>query len=769
MFISLDLETTGFSSEKDKIIEFGAVKFDLKGKKETLQFFINPGITLPQIITHITNITDKDLQNAPTFQEKFEEIENFIGDLPIIGHNIQFDTSFLKINGLQITNSQYDTQELAGILLPNMPSYSLEILTDALNLKHKEKHRALDDAIATMELLLALVKKFQALPPDLIKKIHALCEKSNWPLKDLILTLKPLKKRDIKPETGSLTQQTIQTKESKKSNYKKILNTDAPALFEEPSRLEELIKDLISEASKETYVAIPHFLFRQIHNQIPDNVAKIDTPSAYISLKRLEEFEKKNYFQNFELTALLKYLVWLPQTKTGLLSEVKLFKEEKTVLQQINIDENTQNPEEEIFFKKALEKDKNAAALCSHNYLIEAPLENIDLIILDLENFVKSLHWHSSSYLKLDSLSNILNLLQKIFPENKTIEKLKSSAVFLFGILGIIFEKTNDRNNFCARAHIENATLNTKEWLDAKDLINKLIEISKELGEINNEKTYGFLQAWKKILKELEGIFRTQDLSKIMIWLEQNQYEELILRKIPSEIGNAMQEILKKCKTYKIIDENIDLLDDAEFIKKISGLDPKIPFYKHTKKLENIEINIVKNINDADKHQVVNFLEKYLKNTKEKSAIILNSHLQLEFFTLELSKKNIPTISQLTASIGKLQEQFKQTHNPILITPNIWFNFESASDIDTLFIHKIPFDPPSDPFLVALSQNFDDPFNELQVPRAVLSIKRMIKPLGTTETPKKVIIFDSRLITKEYGQQFIKNLNDIAVTKIISI
>ena len=73
MFISLDLETTGFDPIKDKIIEFGAIKFDLTGKREELSFLINPGIPLPQIITHITGITNKDLTSAPQFEEKSEE------------------------------------------------------------------------------------------------------------------------------------------------------------------------------------------------------------------------------------------------------------------------------------------------------------------------------------------------------------------------------------------------------------------------------------------------------------------------------------------------------------------------------------------------------------------------------------------------------------------------------------------------------------------------------------------------------------------------
>ncbi len=190
MFISLDLETTGFSNKTDKIIEFGAVKFDLNGHREEMQFLINPNVPIPQIVTHITNITDDDVKDAPTFDEKLEEIQAFIGDLPIIGHNIQFDTGFLRAYGIPLTNPEYDTCILASIACPGQPSYSLEVLSSMLGLSHDEKHRALDDAIAAMELFLKLTEELQILPKELLKKIQSLVQKSAWPVKDYISELK---------------------------------------------------------------------------------------------------------------------------------------------------------------------------------------------------------------------------------------------------------------------------------------------------------------------------------------------------------------------------------------------------------------------------------------------------------------------------------------------------------------------------------------------------------------------------------------------------
>jgi len=150
----------------------------MDGGKETLQFLLKSEIPIPPIVTHITKIKNEDIADAPTFAEKKEEIKAFIGDLPIIGHNIEFDTNFLKAKGIELTNAEYDTHMLAGMVLHNLPSYSLEVISQMLGLQHEDKHRALDDAIAAMELFLELNKRFEAnsdlFKPDLLVTFHTL-------------------------------------------------------------------------------------------------------------------------------------------------------------------------------------------------------------------------------------------------------------------------------------------------------------------------------------------------------------------------------------------------------------------------------------------------------------------------------------------------------------------------------------------------------------------------------------------------------------------
>ena len=190
MFISLDLETTGLNNRTDKIIEFGATKFDLNGHVETFRTFVNPYVRIPEFITHITNIKDEDVKDAPGFPEVSGKIKEFIGNLPIIGHFISFDMGFMAENGLEFKNSTYDTSELARIFMPSLPSYSLEILSRLLNLTHEEKHRALDDSIAAQELFMKLIEIISHLPKDLFEEIKSLSQKSDWDFRGVLKEIK---------------------------------------------------------------------------------------------------------------------------------------------------------------------------------------------------------------------------------------------------------------------------------------------------------------------------------------------------------------------------------------------------------------------------------------------------------------------------------------------------------------------------------------------------------------------------------------------------
>lgn len=155
-YVVLDLETTGLSAKKEKIIEIGIVKISDGVKIGEFSSLVNPEKQVSSRITKITGITNSDLVEAPLFSEIGVTVKNFIGDSLVIGHNITFDLSFLESAfaecGIHIGYTYLDTLDLARKTFPSFKDHKLETLITQLNLSDGQSHRALDDVYCTHAL-----------------------------------------------------------------------------------------------------------------------------------------------------------------------------------------------------------------------------------------------------------------------------------------------------------------------------------------------------------------------------------------------------------------------------------------------------------------------------------------------------------------------------------------------------------------------------------------------------------------------------------------
>ncbi|WP_412032170.1 PolC-type DNA polymerase III [Malacoplasma muris] len=149
-FVIFDLETTGLSMYYDKIIEFGAIKYE-KGKiVDKVQFFIDPEINIPDNISSITKIFNKDVEGAPKIKDALIKILDFIGDSILIAHNgIRFDLPFLNCKLVEnnmpiIRNPLIDTMQLSRALNENIYSHSLGGICRKMKIEYNEDeaHRA---------------------------------------------------------------------------------------------------------------------------------------------------------------------------------------------------------------------------------------------------------------------------------------------------------------------------------------------------------------------------------------------------------------------------------------------------------------------------------------------------------------------------------------------------------------------------------------------------------------------------------------------------
>lgn len=154
-FICLDLETTGLNPKTDKIIEIGAVRIENGVETGTFETFVNPGRLLEERIASLTGITDEDLKDAPLIAEVLPQFIEFTKGLPLLGHSVLFDFSFIKkaaVNQkLTFEREGVDTLKIARKYLAELPHRSLGYLCEHYGIEH-QAHRALQDVRATIRL-----------------------------------------------------------------------------------------------------------------------------------------------------------------------------------------------------------------------------------------------------------------------------------------------------------------------------------------------------------------------------------------------------------------------------------------------------------------------------------------------------------------------------------------------------------------------------------------------------------------------------------------
>lgn len=164
-FCVVDIETTGGRAADGGITEIGAVRLRGGECEGTFQTLVNPGLPIPPQITMLTGISESMVAPAPRLGPVLASLREFVRDSVIVGHNVRYDLGFLNAALMahgdeRFANRSVDTCALARRLVRDeVPNCRLGTLASRLRLPHQPSHRALDDALATGDLLHVLLER----------------------------------------------------------------------------------------------------------------------------------------------------------------------------------------------------------------------------------------------------------------------------------------------------------------------------------------------------------------------------------------------------------------------------------------------------------------------------------------------------------------------------------------------------------------------------------------------------------------------------------
>jgi len=158
----VDLETTGMSASRHRIIEIAIIRIEGNKIVDTFTSLINPEVSIPPFITHLTGISKYDVEDAPIFAKVKHKVKKLLKGATFVAHNVWFDYSFIK-SELERVDVPFEsrrccTVRLSRRLFPQYKTHKLSSLIERFGFTYSSRHRAYDDAYVLWQFLKKLKK-----------------------------------------------------------------------------------------------------------------------------------------------------------------------------------------------------------------------------------------------------------------------------------------------------------------------------------------------------------------------------------------------------------------------------------------------------------------------------------------------------------------------------------------------------------------------------------------------------------------------------------
>ena len=169
--VFFDLETTGVNIAKDRIVEISILKVFPNGNKESKTWLVNPEMVIPEETIIIHGISNEKVANEPTFKELAKDIESLIKGCDLAGFNSnRFDIPLLAEEMLRV-GMDFDMNNRVAVDV-QVIFHKKEQRTLGAGYKFycdkdlENAHSAEADTMATYEIMLAQLEKYDDLPKD---------------------------------------------------------------------------------------------------------------------------------------------------------------------------------------------------------------------------------------------------------------------------------------------------------------------------------------------------------------------------------------------------------------------------------------------------------------------------------------------------------------------------------------------------------------------------------------------------------------------------
>ena len=792
----VDLEATSASSTAC-IIQVGIVIMQNGLVIDEFASDVNPHQELDDHIVHLTGITDQQLSQAPDFSEIARTIFELIEDCIFVAHNVKFDANLLAealfLEGFELRTPRVDTVELAQVFYPTLEQYKLSYLSQVLNLDLAQAHTAIEDARATGQLLFHLMDKIASLPRQTIDML--------LDFSDNFLFESELVIRDaVKGKPNSLSKEYVMLEESgivlrrpltymSERELSKDFDTNIALLgLESRSKQEEFAKTvrreldntdismvqaqtgigktdgyllplLAQEDVDKVVVAVPTKL---LQNQIMSKEAKalaevfnisfhsLKGPTNYIKLDAFYHTLLRQDSNRLINRYKMQLLVWLTETETGDLDEIKQKQRYMAYFDEIKHDGKLKADShfaDYDFWKQSYQKGQEArVVVTNHAYLLTRMEDDHDfvrgktLVIDEGQKMVLALEQFSRHQVNLTTLlqhiHRILDSGSQTLLQQRLLENLQFEVSHLIQ---------------------EHQRFPQKQY--NRQQLNRLLQTISELEDESD-------------VMEMLSPLNTPLYSHF--WLETDYYQEHRVTYLKA----SRQELLKlssylpSAQKVLIVSATIDIGPDVD-VADLLGLSQVRKVSLPMDTLQNQAIWIDQTMPMIGVSSEEEYGEAIAKRLQKLSAM---GYPILVLFT---SRKSMIAVSDLldhrkvhhltqekNGTAFNVKKRFdKGETNLLLGMGSFWEGADFAQQDKVIeVITRLPFDNPKDPFYQKIESLFSkqgrSTFDSYSLPMTVLRFKQAIgRSQRRPEQRSAILLMDNRPLVKSYGKLFIKEVS----------
>ena len=201
--VVLDTETTGLSFKDCELIEISVARLSGREIVSRYETFVHPTGPIPEEISKLTGITNRDVTDAPSARDAVAGLAEFVAGSPVLAHNATFDRTFIEAvpGGAEVSDTWIDTLSLSRIALPRLSTHRLADMAEAFGCAGVT-HRAGDDVDALSGMWRILLLALSDLPDGFLAHLAAMHEEVVWPMRPVLSYL--ASEGDVSPRPFSL-------------------------------------------------------------------------------------------------------------------------------------------------------------------------------------------------------------------------------------------------------------------------------------------------------------------------------------------------------------------------------------------------------------------------------------------------------------------------------------------------------------------------------------------------------------------------------------